>query len=171
MSTPTVWDEDFQCYVHAAAIADASGGTPTDPALRTALASANAALKLARITGRDTTDTEQSQGTTNVYDSDRKCFVRAAAIADPSGGGAGTVDVEGRAACVQVLNALRGARVIAHASFGLGGPTVWDEDAGAYTWSAYTAPTGAADITDANARTQVNAMAAALKSAGLLAQD
>lgn len=168
MSTPTIWDEDFQCYVHAAAIADAAGGTTVDTNARAVLASANAALKLARITGRDATDTVEPQATANVYDSDRKCFVRTTAIADTTGGA--TVDAELRTAIVQILNALRGARVIAHASFGLAGPTVWDEDAASYTWSQYTTPTGGA-TEDAEGRTQANAMAAALKSAGLLAQD
>ena len=53
MASPTVWDEDFQCYVHAQAIANAAGGATTDGQSRTALGAISTALKIARITGRD----------------------------------------------------------------------------------------------------------------------
>lgn len=238
MSTPTVWDEDFNCYVHAASISAPNTSATVDLNARSAIRSALAAMRAARLIGRDGVSRTASVGTTTtstaltstdaaftaedvgatitgtgipggttiasvtdasnavlsqnatatgtvtatiaktdfggvsaqgaaVWDANRKCYVSAAAISDPSGG---TTDTELRTAVVQVLNALRGGRIIAHASYGQAGPTVWDEDSRSYTWSAYTTPSGGATI-DAPARTTLDSIATALRSAGLLTLD
>lgn len=167
MASPTIWDEDYNCYVHAAAIADPTGGATADSQARTAVNSILAALRVARIIGRDTTATVEPQPAgASVWDSGRQAYVLAADISAPAGGA--TVDAELRTAIGQVLTALRGAGVLAGGSNV--GPTVWDEDTNSYTFSQYTTPTGGT-TTDAEGRAQLNLAAAALKSAGLLAQD
>jgi hypothetical protein len=166
MATPTVWDEDFQCYVHHVHIADPSGGVTQDSQARAAIVSALSALRLARIIGRDATATVESQlaGAT-VYDATAKCYVQAAAISNPTGG---TPDAELRTAVNQILVALREAHIIVGG--GVTGPTVYDEDSHSYAFSAYTAPTGGGTVDD-EGRAQANLIATAMRSAGLLTLD
>lgn len=166
MASPTIWDEDFRCFVHAAHIADPTGGTTIDANARTAINSILAALRAARIIGRDSTATVEEQTPPGVWDADRNSYVRAAAIANPTGG---TADAELRTAVGQVLTALRKGLIIAHTA-AAGNPDVYDEDVSSYAFSGYTTPTGGA-TEDAEARAQLNLAAAALKSAGYLTND
>lgn len=96
-----------------------------------------------------------------VWNATLNCYSNHAAIASPSGG---TTDAELRTAVGQVLTALRQSGVILGGT--AGGPTVFDPAAGAYTFSAYTAPTGGTP--DNEGRTAINSIATALKSKGLL---
>lgn len=166
MASPTVWDEDYKAFVHAAHIADPTGGTTIDSEARTAIVSALAALRAGWVIGRDSTSTVQAQvqGAT-VYDATRRCYVAATAISDPSGGA--TIDTNLRTAVGQILTAMRGGGIIAGGS---GSPSVWDEDTDSYAFSAYTTPSGGATV-DAEGRTAADAIAVALRSAGLLTLD
>lgn len=167
MASPTIWDEDFRCFVHAAHIADPTGGATNDAESRTAINAILAALRAARIIGRDATATVEEQTPPAVWDADRGSYVRAAAIASPSGGA--TQDAELRTAVGQVLTALRKGLVIVHTA-AAGNPDVYDEDVSSYAFSAYTTPTGGT-TTDAEGRAQLNLAATAMKSAGLLTND
>ena len=169
MASPTIWDEDFRCFVHAAHIADPTGGSFADTQSRTAINSILAALRAARIIGNDATGTVEEQTPPQVWDADRKSYVRAAAIANPTGGSA---DATLRTAVGQVLDALRKGLIIAHTAAS-GNPDQYDEDTSSYAFSAYTAPSGgtAGVDLDAEGRTALNAAAAAMRSAGLLTND
>lgn len=101
----------------------------------------------------------------SVWEATMRCWVHASAITDPTGG---TADTQLRAAVGQVLTALRNGGVVAGGT--PGGPSVWDEDTESWAFSAYTSPSGGATV-DAAARTTVDSIAAALKSAGFLTQD
>lgn len=164
---PNVWDEDFNAYVHAAFIADASGGATVDSQSRTAINAVLAVLRSARVTGNDAGTTVQSQipGPT-VFDATRGYYTWSAAIVDPSGGA--TVDTQLRTATVQILTACRQGGLIVGGT--AGGPNIWDEDTSSWTFSQYTSPSGGATV-DAEGRVAADLIGVALKSAGYLAQD
>lgn len=164
---PNVWDEDFNAYVHAAFIADASGGAVVDSQSRTALNAVLAVLRSARITGFDAGSTVQPQvaGPT-VYDGTRNYYTWSAAIVDPSGGA--TVDTQLRTATVQILTACRQGGLIVGGT--AGGPNNWDEDTSSWSFSQYTSPSGGGTI-DVEGRVACDLIGTALKSAGYLAQD
>lgn len=166
MASPSIWDEDYQCLVHAAHIADPTGGAIVDAQARTAINAILAALRNARIIGRDSTATVEPQTSSAVFDGTKAGYVNATTIADPTGG---TPDPELRTAVVQCLTALRAASRVGGTAAGAG-PTTFDEDTQSYAYSAYTTPTGGANI-DAEGRAQLNLAAAAMRSRGWLTQD
>jgi hypothetical protein len=106
MKGPLAIDQDSFAYVHAAAIADPTGGATVDSQSRTAVGLILAALRNANVIA----GTGPQVGPA-IWDEDAMCQVNAAFIASPTGGA--TVDTELRAALVQAINALRSANIVA----------------------------------------------------------
>lgn len=105
MKGPLVHDNAKGCYVHAAAVADPTGGT-ADAESRTAINAILAALRADNIIA----STSAMVGPT-VWDEDAQCQVYRAFQANPTGGA--SVDAELRTAVGQAMTALRSANIMA----------------------------------------------------------
>jgi hypothetical protein len=105
MKGPLVVDQAKFAYVHAAAIADPTGGT-ADAESRTAVNAILAALRADNIIASTGPMVSPS-----VWDEDAMCQVVRAFQANPTGGA--TVDAELRTAVGQTMAALRSANIMA----------------------------------------------------------
>lgn len=160
MPAPTVFNAPTSMWVHAAAIADPSGGLTVDAEARTATNAILAALR-----DKGVIASAAALNTRHTWNAATSQVVLGPAIADPSGGT--TVDADARTAIGSILTVLRVFGVVAGAT---GGPSlVLDEDTGAVSTAAIADLSTATG--DAECRTALNSALAALRSRNLIAQD
>ncbi|MCX3064209.1 hypothetical protein [Streptomyces beihaiensis] len=160
MPSPTVFNEATSQWVHAAAIADPSGGTTPDAEGRTAVVSILAVLRGAGVIA-GATDLNVSQ----TWNGPTNQVAQHPAIADPSGGA--SPDAAARTAIGSVLTVLRSTGLIAG---GTTGPA-FVLDGAQHQWA------DGADITDLavdgsaddQLRTALNSALAAMRLAELIA--
>lgn len=159
MPQPTVLNAATGQWVHAAAIADPTGGTTTDTEGRTTIGALLAALRAAAVIG-GATALPLTQG----WNAAQRRVVLCKGIADPTGGT--TTDTELRSTLGSVLAVLRDFGII---DGGTGFPTfVLDGDT--HQWSTTAVPdvSGGATL-DAEGRIALNSALAAMRLAELIA--
>lgn len=160
MPSPTVFNAATSQWVHAAAIADPSGGTTTDAEARTATVSILDVLRNAGvIAGASGVNVGQAwNGPTNQ-------IVQNAVIAAPSGGA--TTDAETRTAIGSVLAVLEGCALIAGGT--AGPPFVLDAAESQWAVGADITDVSGGATVDAECRAALNSALAAMRLAELLA--
>jgi hypothetical protein len=165
MPSPTVFNASTSQWVHGAAIANPTGGTPIDAESRTAI---NSILSALRAAGVIAGATQLPVG--HAYNGTTGQIVLTGAIAAPSGGA--TVDAESRTAIGSILTALRNGGVIAG---GTADPSItalaYDEDTSAWAVRPAIADVSGGATVDANGRTAINSALAAMRGRQLIAQD
>lgn len=180
MATPTVWDEDMQCYVFSASISQPNTSATIDANSRVAIASILAAMRKAWLIGRDPVSRTASivkNSTVNITSPDAS-FTQDDVGAAISGTGipADTViaTVTNSTTAVMDKQATAGTTdvgTIAKTDAGAvsaQGPSVWDADRRCYVHAAaITAPTGG--TADAELRTAIGEILAALRGARIIA--
>lgn len=160
MPSPTVFNQATGQWVHAAAIADPSGGTTVDTQSRAATGSILAVLRKAGVIAGSA-----GLNVSQTWNGPTHQIVQGAAIAAPSGGT--TTDANLRTAIGSVLAVLKSCGLI------VGGTTgpAFVLDGSEHQWAAGAAIADVSGGTtaDAECRTAVNSALAAMRLAELIA--
>lgn len=160
MPSPTVFNSATGQMVHGAAISDPTGGAITDSQARTATVSVLTALRAIGVLAGGATLLNNG----NQFDGTHTALL--AAITAPTGG---TPDPELRTAINGILGALKQAGVIAGRTVPVSLTSMaLRTDLGESPSVAVVDVSGGANI-DANCRTAINSVLAAMRSASLIA--
>lgn len=163
MGQPVVLNLATRQLVHAAAIANPTGGATVDAESRTATNAILAALRLRGVVAGQV-QLNVSQG----WNAATNQVVLTGAIAAPTGGA--TIDANARTSINSIRVVLQNAGIIGGATTTLGAHS-FDEDSSSLTIGAAIPNVAAGGTVDPETRTALNAALVGMRSAGLIPAD